>query len=456
MGDGAGTIARACPQIKGAEKLTAKLSVIVGWALTRLALVLVPLSLLPYPSGDRVADDVTLYVQWSEVMASGHFPGGQKWQYPPLAGFVFWLGSVVPTQQPLGFILLALLADAAIFGVLLIRGLRANRLLAAWAWVIAGAAIGPVLLTRFDIFPTLLAVLALVASAKPVRAGVLLGVGALLKVWPILLVLAWPRRRLPPLVAAAAATVVGGMLLLATWGPDVLSFLTGQKNRGLQIESVGAAPFVLARMVGVDITTEYQFGCMEVTSAGTAVVSLIMSLIFVGTIAVIAFGRLAGRLETVPIADMALVIVLMSITTSRVFSPQFMVWVAGIAAVCLLNPATLMRPVIALLLPTAVLAQFVYPSLYGQLIAGQLPGAGLQLLRVALLVTATIWALVLVWRKSRRRNRPGEQVGQPASRPVPSPLRGHPVPASLPHSGAEPGIRQQSDEGIGDLRLRST
>jgi len=378
--------------------LVARVSVVLVWALSRAILLLIPLGIVAYPSGDRVADDVTLYTMWSEIISSGAYPTGDPmWQYPPLAGFVFWLGTSLTTNPLIGFELLALGADATLFGVLFARGWRNRRFTGAWAWVIGGAAIGPVLLTRFDIFPTLFAVLALLAAARPVRAGVLLGVGTLLKLWPILLVIAWQRRRLPPLLAAVAATTVGGMLVLATHGPGVLSFLSEQRNRGLQIESVGAAPFVLARMIGADVPTEYRFGCMEVATRSASIVALIVSLVGVVGLAMIAYRRFRGGLDSVPVADLALTIVLVSIATSRVFSPQFMIWVAGIAAACLLNPRTLMRPVIALLLPTAILGQCVYPGLYGQMITGVPLGASLQLLRIALLVTATCWALVRVW-----------------------------------------------------------
>lgn len=379
--------------------MVARVSVVLGWAVSRAILVLIPLGVIAYPSGDRVADDVTLYAMWSEIIGSGAYPTGDPmWQYPPLAGFVFWLGTSLTANPLVGFELLALFADAAVFGVLLTRGLRTGRLIGAWTWVIGGAAIGPVLLTRFDIFPTLFAVLALLAAARPVRAGVLLGVGTLLKLWPILLVITWPRRRLPPLLAAVAATTVGGMLVLATHGPGVLSFLSEQRNRGLQIESVGAAPFVLARMIGVDVPAEYRFGCMEVATRSASIVALIVSLVGVVGLAVIAYRRFRGALDPVPVADLALTVILVSIATSRVFSPQFMIWVAGIAAVCLLNPRTLMRPVIALLLPVAVLGQCVYPALYGQMITGAPLGASLQLLRIALLIAATGWALARVWR----------------------------------------------------------
>ncbi len=47
---------------------------------------------------------------------------------------------------------------------------------------------------------------------------------------------------------------------------------------------------------------------------------------------------LARRFEEHTLADAAFVAVLMFTTTSRVISPQYLVWLVGLAAVCLYFP----------------------------------------------------------------------------------------------------------------------
>jgi|GEM_PF-160540 len=388
-----------------------------AYVVSRAILALIPFGFFPYPRGTLVGVDIRQYWVWADVIGSGHFPvNDPMWQYPPLAGFVFWIGQQVSVRPLVGFVGLALLVDAIIFMVLLRRGMtmrdqlraagnpRANSGLAgAWFYVLAGAAIGPVLLTRFDIFPTLFAVLALLAIARPVRTGVLLGVGALLKLWPGFLILALPRRHLSKGLSAMLIVGVVGLSVAMLYGPYSMSFLSGQGERGLQIESVGALGYIWALMAGVDIETVFRFGSIEVNAAGAGLIASVVTFIGFSLIAAIGWLRLRGRLEAVAPADIALALVLILIVTSRVFSPQFMVWAAGIAAVALLNRRTLMRPVAGLVLLVCVLGQVVYPLGYKALLTGGIAMGLVQTLRITALVAATAWALWRIYQVAKRQ-----------------------------------------------------
>lgn len=383
------------------------------YGLSRLVMVLVPFGLFPYPGGSLIISDVELYSSWSQVLAAGHYPTSDPmWQYPPLAAFVFALGAHLTWNPAFGFILLALLADAAIFVLLLRAGRKSGNLDGAWTYAWAGAAIGPVLLARFDVFPTLFAVLALLLLAKPVRSGILIGFGALLKVWPLLLVIAHPRRALPKVAAAAVATGVAGMALLSLWGPGLMTFAQGQSDRGLQIESVGGGLYVIAHGLGIDIETVFRYGSMEINATGAGIIASLVTFAGLAAIGWVAFARLRGRLEHVCGADVALTLVLLSIASSRVFSPQYMVWLAGVAAVCMLDPRSRMRRVIWILLPTAILGQVVYPWLYGAMIDGQWLGVTAQVIRVALLLAATVLAMMRILRPATA----GTQISEPTRR----------------------------------------
>lgn len=373
--------------------MSARFGAALAYGGSRLFLVLVPLGLIPYVGGDHVADDVVLYDHWAQIVASGSFPTGDPmWQYPPLAGFVFWLGHALLPHAVLGFMAVAFAADAAIFWIFWRRGTATGSLAAVWGWVAAGFAIGPVFLTRFDVLPTLCAVVALALAARPWRSGIALGLGALLKVWPAALVLAWPRRSFGRVAATTAATGAVGLSLLAAWGPGSLSFLTEQRNRGLQIESVPAVGFVVAKMLGAPVKVGYAFGCVEVDAAGVRGVALLATVIGAAMLAAIAYARFRGRIDHAPPADVALLLVLVALVTSRVLSPQFMIWVAGVGCACLLDARTRMRPVLALLLPAAVLGQWIFPGRYGDLMLAGPVAVSAQVLRVGLLVAATVLA----------------------------------------------------------------
>src|SRR5690606_26410723 len=116
-------------------------------------------------------------------------------------------------------------------------------------------------------------------------------------------------------------------------------------------------------------------------------------------------------------ADIGLVVVLFSMITSRVLSPQYLIWVAAIAAVCLLDPTTRMRPVIIRLMPVAALGQILYPMHYNWLMSDEWNGLALQSARILLLVVATAWGLLRLLDTGRRREvgvTSLEHVGQPA------------------------------------------
>ncbi|NQU35963.1 MAG: DUF2029 domain-containing protein [Actinobacteria bacterium] len=371
---------------------------ITSYVVTRALLILIPLGLMFYPGGVLIGNDTHLYWTWSEVILSGHYPvADPMWQYPPLAGFVFVIGAHLASDPSLGFIILALFADLAIFGWLLARARKTISLLSPWAYVIGAAAVGPVFLTRFDIFPTLFAVAALLLLNRPVRAGFMLGVGALMKVWPGFLLVSFPRKKLPAALAGFLAIAISGSVLLASWGPGSGTFLAEQGERGLQIESVGGAPYVLANAFGYDMTTIFRYGSLEIDATGAGMVATIVALSGFIAMGVIGFARLRGRLEHVAGADVALAIVLISIASSRVFSPQYMVWVVGVAAVCLLDPKTRMRPIIWLCLPAAIFGQLIYPFFYGSMMEGGIWGVMFQLLRIGFLLAATIWATVRIF-----------------------------------------------------------
>lgn len=378
---------------------------VATYVASRLLLILIPLGLIWYPGGTLLTDDVHLYWSWSQVILSGHYPiADPMWQYPPLAGFVFALGANMTSDPKLGFMILALLADAVIFGWLLRRGRQTGRLDGAWTYALAGIAIGPVLLTRFDVFPTLFAVAGLMLLNRPIRSGVMFGFGALLKVWPAFLVIAHPRRALPRVIAGFVAIAVAVSALLVSWGPNAGSFLTEQGERGLQIESVGGAPYVLANFFGYDLETIFRYGSLEINAAGAGAIASFVALAGFALLAWLGYARLRGRLERVPAGDIALAIVLISIATSRVFSPQYMIWVAGIGAFAMLSNRTRMRPVMWLVCLTAVFGQLVYPIFYGSMVDGTWQGVIFQITRIVLLVTATVWATVNVLRPSRYRD----------------------------------------------------
>lgn len=419
-------------------------AVIVLFLLSRLAVAVIPFGGTLYPEGHLVINDVRLYGVWAGELMADIFPAlDPMWQYPPLAAPLFMLGAVGPNDS-VGFITLAFLADAAAMAALLVAANRSRRFGGAWLWAAAALIVGPVFLTRFDVFPTsaVMAGLLLVAT-RPAVAGGLIGLGAALKVWPLLALSAVRRSSLPSGVAGFAAVLVVTSAAMWLWfGSKALSFLNGQSERGLQVESVAALPFVVAHAFGADVPTRFRYGSMELDVAGAGTAATAATVLGLVLLTWLAVARLRGRLEHVPGADVAFAAVLVSVVASRVFSPQYSIWLVGIGAVCLVSSRTRMRLPVLLVSVAAVITQAIYPPLYAELIAG-FPGAtALQAARIGLVVTAMVLALRAVL---------GNQGREPASGSTPSSsidsraeMRSQPQASSIQARPARPISRASS------------
>jgi hypothetical protein len=372
---------------------------LLAWAATRAVLVVATFGLAEY-----FLPDVYLYSTWTILLDERQFPVGDAfWQYPPGAGVLFALSGVIGPDPIIGFVVLAVLADASILALLAAASLRTHRdryspasMRGPWAWVIGGIAVGPVMLSRFDLFPTLLAVAALLLVSRPWLSGIAAGVGGLLKVWPALMLLALPRRSLWRGVAAALATVAIGTALIAAWAQGGVSFLGEQGERGLQLESVGALPFVIAGALGQQQEVVLRYGAFEIVMPGATTAGLVITALGLGLIGVIALQRLRGRLESVAPGDVALALVLVSVATSRVFSPQYSVWIIGVAAAASVDRRSRLRTVTVLLVVMAALTSVIFPWLYGSLIETTWYAACVQMARIGLLLTCTIAAVAVV------------------------------------------------------------
>lgn len=367
---------------------------LIGWFATRLLVLLAGFSHIPYPEPQYLFSDVRLYDWWAGNIANGFFPiNDPMWQYPPLAAVVFLAGYLI-APGTVGFVFLALVADLAIMLLLLIRGRKLSNNLPAITWLVTALLIGPILLGRFDVFPTLAAVFALLCVSSPKKFGSALAIGALLKAWPILLLLASPKTILTKVLLWFAITFGTGCLLLNIWWDESFSFLGEQRSRGLQIESVGALPYQLWNAGPATVASAFQFGAIEVVAPGTKQISLIVTLIGLALLGRLFFWRIFGRLNSVQPADMALLALLLAIVSSRVLSPQYLVWVFGVLAVCAFAPQQNFRLIFILISISTVLGQILYPGWYVIFQQGSVLAVTAHTIRILTL----IWATVLIWR----------------------------------------------------------
>jgi hypothetical protein len=260
---------------------------------------------------------------------------------------------------------------------------------------------GPIILGRFDVFVTLAAVAALLSVGQARKFGIAIAVGALLKVWPVLLLLATPKGNALKATAWFAGTFAAGSLLLSLWWSESFSFIGGQRSRGLQIESVGALPYQLWNAGPGNVSSAFQFGAIEVVASGTSIVSLLITLVGIALLGILFYWKVSGRLEAVNPADIALLAVLISIVTSRVLSPQYMVWVFGLLAVCAFAPQKNFKRMSYLIFISAGIGQIIYPWWYISFQQGGVHAVAAHAIRILTL----LWATGIAWQNLKEVSR---------------------------------------------------
>jgi len=340
--------------------------------------------------------DLEVYQSWLANLHDLTFPAADPtWQYPPGASLVFLAAGNWPIDFRWSFTLVILLIDAALMVTLMVAHarLRPSSWRGVWLWALAGVIVGPIMMVRFDVAPTLFAVLAVVLVGRPAWSGASTAIGTVVKVWPALMLLALPRpslrRGLPSFIVTLAVTLIGFALLFH----DSLSFLANQRDRGLQVESAGALPYLVYSLLGGDVEFGLTFGSIQVLMNGAELVGTIVTVVGLALIAMIGWWRLRGRLEHVSPGDVALTVMLVSVATSRVYSPQFNTWLVGIAAAAMLSTRTRLAGVAALVVAVSLVTQVVYPWSATQLVTGGASGIVAQIIRITLLIVAAALAV---------------------------------------------------------------
>ncbi|MFI2200560.1 glycosyltransferase 87 family protein [Streptomyces sp. NPDC020192] len=348
-----------------------------------------------------------LYGRWYGVLAHGAFPAHDTlWQYPPGASAVLLTPALLPWLTYFqAFVLLTLAVDALVTAALVRAGTRPGRsLLGAALWTGGLPLLLQLPLVRYDVQVTALAVLALLATARSPRAGgALAALGALVKAWPALVLLGTPRgpvtRGAWRWAAAAGAVTLG---LLAVLFRNPLSFLRQQRGRGVQIESLGGTALNLARHAGWPGRARMQYGSAELVGPHVHAVALGCLVLTAACCALLVVWRVRARrwTEATPF-DAALSAVLLFTVTSRVISPQYMIWLIGLAAVCLTSRHTSQRPVAALIVAASALSTLVFPMNYGEVMDGTWTGCLLMLARNGVLAAAAVLSFIRLWRAAR-------------------------------------------------------
>ncbi|MCK7622166.1 glycosyltransferase 87 family protein [Streptomyces sp. RS10V-4] len=401
-----------------------------AWGATRALLLLCVLGVLVLPGPDVTTDVSVIYRGWAEVLRSGTFPlDDVTWQYPPAAA----LPVLAPTALPFlpyatAFAVLVLAVDAAALALFLRAGRRpGHRRAGAWVWIGGVALLGPTAYARYDLLVAAVAAAALFAAARrPRTAGALIACGTLLKLWPVLLLAGAPLRgrRARALWGSAAGWGAGLTLAAVAAAPGALAFLTFQRDRGTEVEAPVALLLHGARLAGWPGEVQLRYGSLEFTGPGVPLTgALALALTGAAALWLLRWRLRAPELTPAVLCDAAFTAALLTTATSRVLSPQYLLWLVGLAAVCLTVRASRQALPALLVLPAAAATTLEFPVHFADVVASTPLGIALLVVRNGLLVAAALLACRRL-RAAAGGGRAPDPAGVPGARPALSPVRG--------------------------------
>jgi hypothetical protein len=161
----------------------------------------------------------------------------------------------------------------------------------------------------------------------------------------------------------------------------LVSPLTWQSGRGLQIESIWATPLMVAHAFDPErwVVHYSKFQAYEVFGPGVATlltVSTVATVVGLGvTVALFVRGFVDPEVTAVGLGLLVLATIAITTLTNKTLSPQYLLWLGGPAAVLLLSRSTqgprwhrVLRRLAVQLLVLALLTQLTYPLLYNGLL----------------------------------------------------------------------------------------
>lgn len=373
----------------------------------------------------RAALDLAVYYAGAEAVSHGvRVYREVPFEYPPYA-LLWFLAPYAGADDADGFRVTFGLeiwcVDAALKAMLLWLGMREHRGLRGLApfvaYTLGTAALGHLLLQRFDVIPAALSVVAILAlsSGWAFLAGFVTMVGAGTKLYPLLLLplflLLATRRGSAGRFLAGTAAGVAPLLLVAPWVPW-WTFASYHTARGLQAESLSASVLWALHFVGLPATWQYVEAskAREVTGAIAASLAgparalwLLVTVFLVG--AALSALRTVSRHEPPSaawVAALALLPLAGFVSLNTVLSPQYHLWLLPLAALVLASSsdaegqadaAAWMRRGAGLIILATLTVPTFYPSREHEF--------GLGLWRTSMLLLRNgmlLWATYCLWR----------------------------------------------------------
>lgn len=410
------TLGRFFYAIIGLQSRGSQFAVLLGFT----TIYLVGLLLICYLRWQRLADYSTtaiLYHRYSLNVIHGQMPYRDfSFEYPPLAILPIVLPQLINPGDSLNlaeYAWLFLFENAVISVLLGLTVVRIASYFLSWrrclevlaVYTLLSMITAPLLLGRYDLFPTLLMALSVAAviGGHPTQVGIWLGLGLAAKLYPIVLLPVfsmyyWVSGRYRSLfkvfVGLSLAISLTIMPFLHIGMEQLLFFLQYHRLRGLQIESLPAGIILLGHILGFSpVAVVGNFGASHIDSslADTvlkwlpALSLLAFAAVFVACLTcfrneVKQFGAITN--ESLLIFSMAAL--LMFIVAGKVLSPQYFAWLLPFAPFLRLRQIAVITVIFAMTIA-------IYPFSYDSLIELQSRPILLLNVRNCLTIVLLIW-----------------------------------------------------------------
>jgi uncharacterized membrane protein len=322
--------------------------------------------------------DTPVYESYGQAMEEGQVPYRDfALEYPPGALPVFLAPALADSDFRVVFEWLMALCGCGLVVAVALAGQRLGYGFGTLAFVaLSPLAIGSVILTRFDLWPAMLASFALAALVHDrLRLGHgLLGASIAAKLYPAVLLpltvaYVWRRRgRREGIVCAALAVGVpiAAYLPFAVVAPEgVVRSLGRQLSRPLQVESLGSAVLLAAHDLfgtGVEIGSSHGSQNLVGTSADVLAVALSVAQIAVLAWLWLRFARSRETPSPAMLAVHAAAAITAFVALGKVLSPQFLIWLVPVVVLAHRWSANTM------LAAALVLTQIWFPFRYWDLV----------------------------------------------------------------------------------------
>jgi len=331
------------------------------------------------PFSDTTVNDLFVYRTYADLLAAGQLPYLDfGFEYPPLAALPLWLAGLPGRDEATYAVSFALLIGAFVLALqwlaAQLAGDRRTGLTVAWLLALTPVLIGASLRTHFDAIPVALALAGLLALARE-RTSIgfaLLALGTMTKLFPALLAAAaivWLVARGEQRAALRGAAIFAAVVVaisLPFAGDGYLDALRFHIDRPVQIESTPAT--VLFALGGSEVTgtnlrpDRFKSNGLDGGAADTVAAVFAVALAL-ALAAILALAAQRPDVRHLVLCGFAALLAFVAL--GKVFSPQYVIWLAPFAAL-----AWVWRERIAALLTAGaiVLTQLEFPSRYFDLI----------------------------------------------------------------------------------------